>query len=146
MTLNKSLIASCSIQIKANPEQVWKVLTEPEYVAQFLYGTRVSTDWNVGSKIAFSGNYNGQQYEDKGNVLEHSQNQLLKYNYWSGMSGLEDLEENYAIVTYTVKALDESNSEFTWHQAGFSSEEGKCHTEDGLKQMLKTIKALAENA
>lgn len=144
MTLDKDLIAACTIKVNAKPSDVWKVLTEPEYVKKFLFGTQVSTDWKVGSSIRFSGEYNGHRYEDKGNVLENKTDMLLRYNYWSGMSGLSDKEENYASVTYKIEPLSHTSCNFTWHQAGFSSEERKCHTEEGLKHMLDTIKNLAE--
>ena len=51
---------------------------------------------------------------------------------------------NYAIVTYSLEE-QESGVKFAWHQQGFASEEGKCHTEDGMKPMLAQIKALAES-
>ena len=76
-------------------------------------------------------------------MLKHEK-KFLKYNYWSGFSGLEDKPENYAVVSYKIEMLRDANCNLTWHQQGFSSEEGKCHTEQGLESMLKKIKELAE--
>ena len=98
----------------------------------------------MGSPILFRGEYQGQHYTDKGNVIENSPNKLLKYNYWSGFSGLEDRLENYSVVSYKIEPISDDSFELTWHQQGFSSEEGKCHTEEGLKPMLEQIKRLAE--
>jgi len=142
--MDKNLIASSNIHIQSTPEKVWDVLTNPEKIKEYLFGTEVLTDWNIGSPIVFQGEYNGQQYKDKGNVIENMKNELLKYDYWSGFSGLEDKPENYSLVTYKIESLDDNSLSFTWHQQGFSSEEGKCHTEQGLQSMLEKIKELAE--
>lgn len=142
--INKDLIASSEITVKASPEEVWSVLTKPEKIKEYLFGTEVHTDWKTGSSITFRGEYNGQEYEDKGNVLDVRENEMLKYNYWSGMSGLEDKPENYSVVTYKIEESGNGELKFTWHQQGFSSEEGKCHTEEGLKKMLLQIKEIAE--
>lgn len=143
--IDKNLIASSGIEIETTSEKVWEVLTHPEYVKVYLFGTEVTTDWNVGSKILFQGAYNGQQYQDKGNVLVNIENQTLKYNYWSGFSGLEDLPENYALVNYFIEDLGGGKVWFKWEQQGFANTDGQCHTEQMLGQMLKQIKELAES-
>ena len=142
--MNKNLVASSNIRIQSTPEKVWDVLINPEKIKKYLFGTEVLTDWKIGSPIVFQGEYDGQQYKDKGNVIENKKNELLKYDYWSGFSGLEDKPENYSLVTYKIKNLDDNSVDFTWHQQGFSSEEGQKHTEQGLEGMLEKIKELAE--
>ena len=142
--MDKNLIASSNIHIQSAPEKVWDVLTNPEKIKEYLFGTEVITDWKIGSSIIFQGEYDGQQYKDKGNVIENKKNELLKYDYWSGFSGLDDKPENYSLVTCKLENLDDDSVNFTWHQQGFSSEVGKCHTEQGLKSMLEKIKELAE--
>lgn len=142
--MNKNLIASSNINIQSTPEKIWDVLTKPENIKEYLFGTEVLTDWKIGNPIVFQGEYNGQKYEDKGNVIENTRNKLLKYDYWSGFSGMEDKPENYSFVTYKIEKLNKNSVKFTWHQQGFSSEEGKCHTEQGLQSMLEKIKELAE--
>ena len=142
--MDKNLIASNNINIQSTPEKVWGVLTNPEKIKEYLFGAEVLTDWEIGSPIVFQGEYNGQQYKDKGNVIENKENQLIKYSYWSGFSGLEDKPENYSFVTYKIEKLDENSLNFTWYQQGFASEEGKSHTEQALRSMLKKVKELAE--
>jgi uncharacterized protein YndB with AHSA1/START domain len=141
--MNRSLIASSNILINASPEKIWDVLTDPEKIKIYLYDTNVQTDWKKGSPINFEGKYEGKQYNDKGKVIENIPFKLLKYNYWSSLSGLEDKEENHSIVTYTIEPVNENVCQFTWHQQGFSNEEGKCHTEEGLKTMLNQVKEFA---
>ncbi len=142
--MDKNLIASKSIVINATTKKVWEVLTKPEKIKVYLFGTETITDWKVGSPILFQGEYNGQQYKDKGNVLECLENEVLKYNYWSGFSGLEDKAENYSLVKYSIEEISVDKVKFTWTQQGFASDGGKCHTEKGLGGMLEQIKKLAE--
>ena len=142
--MNKELIVNKSIRIEASPEAVWQILTDPEKIKIYLYGTETITDWKVGSSIVFQGEYNGQQYRDKGNVLSRTDNKMLQYNYWSGFSGLEDTPENYSLITYNIESTAKNIVTFTWTQQGFSSEEGKNHTENGLATMLDQIKQLSE--
>jgi len=82
--MNKALRVSKSIEINSNAEAVWDVLTNPEKIRVYLFGTETITDWKVGSPIIFQGEYEGHKYKDKGNVLENKPNKLLRYNYCSG--------------------------------------------------------------
>ncbi len=111
--MDKNLIASSNINIQSTPEKVWEVLTNPEKIKEYLFGTEVVTDWNIGSPIVFQGEYDGQQYKDKGNVIENMRNELLQYDYWSGFSGLVDKSENYSLVTYKIEKLDDNSVNFT---------------------------------
>lgn len=139
-----SLKVSKSIEINSTSSKVWDVLTNPEKIKVYLFGTETITDWEVGSPIIFQGDYQGKKYKDKGVVLENKPNQFLSYSYWSGFSGLEDKPENYFKVTYLLEENSENKILFTWKQEGFKSEDGKNHTEKGLPSMLEEIKKLAE--
>jgi len=142
--MDKSLVALSNIKIQSTAEKVWSMLTDPEKIKAYLFGTQIQTDWKIGSPIVFQGEYNGQIYKDKGNVIENKENELLKYDYWSRFSGLEDIPQNYSLITYKLEKVNDKTVNFTWHQQGFSSEKGKCHTEQGLETMLEQIKRLAE--
>lgn len=142
--MNKDLKVSKSVEINSNPAKVWDALTNPEQIKQYLFGTETLTDWKVGSPIIFQGEFQGQQYKDKGIVVKNKANQLLQYNYWSGFSGLEDKEENYCLVTYEIEELGSNQVRLTWSQNGFANEQGQQHTENSLPVMLEQIKALAE--
>ncbi len=142
--MDNNLIATQSIEINTNAETVWEILTNPEKIKIYLFGTETITDWKIGSSIMFQGEYNGQRYRDKGNVIESVENKVLSYNYWSGFSGLEDKPENYSLVTYQIEDNTENKVKFTWTQKGFANKDGQCHTEQGLKTMLEQIKKLAE--
>ena len=42
-----------SIFINAEPDRVWRAITDGDETVQYYYGTRVRSDWKVGSPIAY---------------------------------------------------------------------------------------------
>ena len=110
----------------------------------FLYGTETITDWTIGNPIIFQGKYEGHVYKDKGIILKHVPNKILSYSYWSGFSGLRDTPENYAIVTYKLEPVSNTQTSLTWIQEGFSNENSKKHSEESLPQLLESIKIIVE--
>ena len=45
-------------------------LTSPEAISRFMFGAKVDTDWEEGSPITWTGEYEGKPYQDKGEILE----------------------------------------------------------------------------
>ena len=142
--MNKNLQSSHSIVIKASPEKLWEVLTNPEKIAIYLYGTKTETDWRIGSPISFTGTYNEVSYSDKGIVMANVPNSLLAYDYWTQFSDLEDIHENYCEVSYHIKDNNDGSVKFTWMQIGFKDEKSLEHSKNGLPALLEQIKILAE--
>jgi uncharacterized protein YndB with AHSA1/START domain len=104
--MTEDFVAEKRITVHASAEAVWRALTEPALVSQYMYGTKLETDWKVGSPIAWKGEWQGNAYEDKGTVLAFEPNQLLKITHWSPMGGSEDKPENYHTVTYELAERD----------------------------------------
>ncbi|MBD2755379.1 SRPBCC family protein [Spirosoma validum] len=142
--MRRDLIVSQSIDINASPSKVWTVMTDPELIKEYLYGTETVTDWLVGSEIIFQGEYQDQSYRDKGIILESVPEERLSYSYWSGFSGAEDKPENYSIITYTLVRQDDNRTTFTWTQEGFATEEGYNHSRNTTGTLLEQIKEIAE--
>jgi uncharacterized protein YndB with AHSA1/START domain/DNA-binding transcriptional ArsR family regulator len=42
-----------SIYINAEPERVWRAITDGDETAQYYYGTRVNSSWAVGSRVSY---------------------------------------------------------------------------------------------
>ena len=145
--MRNDLIVSQSILVNAQPSKVWNALTNPEIIKEYLFGTETITDWKVGSDIIFQGEYGDNKeykYRDKGIVRENMPNEILSYSYWSGFSGLEDKPENYSLVTYTLVDKGNNQTEFTWTQKGFGTEEGYQHSLTGMTGFLEQIKGIIE--
>jgi uncharacterized protein YndB with AHSA1/START domain len=142
--MNKDLDVKESIVINGPPASVWGAMTNPVLIALYLYGTQTTTDWKVGSPIKFEGQYGEHTYKDKGVVKINDPLKKLSYSYWSSMSGLEDIPENYFEVTYIIDSIADGKTQLTWHQQGFSSEKGYEHTKTTLPDMLNQIKEIVE--
>jgi len=138
------LTASQSIVVYATPAKAWNVLTNPEIIKEYLYGTETVTDWKPGSEIIFQGEYQGQKYHDKGVIQENILHEKISYTYWSAFTGTEDKPENYSLVILTLKKIDDNHTEFTWTNKGFATEAGYKHSVDGMTAFLEQIKAIME--
>jgi len=108
-------------------------------IKKYFFGTEAISDWKVGSTLIFQGEWEGKSYQDKGNILAAEPGKLLQYDYWSGFSGLEDLKENYSLVTYRLESK-KNQTTLSLTQQGFASEEAKAHADAGWEMVLKNLK------
>jgi uncharacterized protein YndB with AHSA1/START domain len=104
--MTQNFVAETRITVHAPAEAVWRALTDPALVKQYMYGTNLETDWKVGSPITWKGEWQGKPYEDKGTVLAVEPRKLLKVTHWSPMGGSEDKPENYHTVIYELAERD----------------------------------------
>jgi uncharacterized protein YndB with AHSA1/START domain len=142
--MRKDLVVSSSVEINTTPAKLWKTLTAPEIIREYLYGTETLTNWREGSEVIFQGEYQGHKYHDRGVVQTNIPDKLLSYTYWSGFSGLEDKPENYSLVTYHLEKTGDNQTKFTWEQKGFANEDGYKHSLNGMPAFLEKIKEIAE--
>lgn len=91
-----------TIVLNAPAERVWYVLTQPELVKQWQYGSDLITNWNVGNEIRFRNEWEGQVFEQWGTILEIIPNQKIKYSLFFPRPDLEDKPENYFIMSYIL--------------------------------------------
>ena len=139
----QNLIATKSILIKATPERVWEALTDPAQVKQYMWGSEVVSDWKQGSPLVYRGVWEGKPFEDKGTILEIDPPRLLRTNYFSPLSGKEDVPENYAEVTYALSSGAEGTT-LTVTQGNIPDEAGKARSEGNWGTVLDSIKKLIE--
>mgnify|MGYP001560847236 CR=1 FL=1 len=142
--MRSSITGKVSTSIHAPAAQVWRALTKPEIIKQYFFGTETITDWKEGSPIKFRGEWEGKQYEDRGTILDVEPNALLRYTYWSPMSGVEDKPENYAEVTYALTDIS-NKTILTVTQENIPNEKMKVSAEQNWKKILKNLKNLLED-
>ena len=142
--MNHNLQVSESITVNVAASRMWEVLTNPEIIKEYLFGTETVTDWKVGSPIVFQGEYQGHKYSDHGVIMELEFHKHIAYSYWSGFSGLEDKPENYSMVIYDLESIDSTHTKFTWTQKGYPDETRQAHSQSGMKEFLEQIKGIAE--
>ena len=124
--------------------EVWHALTDRETIKKYFFGTEAISDWEEGSSLVFRGEWEGKTYEDKGTILEAIPGEMLKYDYWSGFSGLEDKAENYSLVTYILEQTVDGTI-LSLKQKGFAGEEALAHAEGGWTMVLQNLKDLLES-
>ncbi len=132
------------ITIKTPPSLIWKALTSPEIVRLYMFGTEVESTWQKGSPVIYKGQWDGQPFEDKGIILEISPEKLLKVDYFSASSGLEDLPENHNMLTYKLVAEEDSQTTLVVTQDNYTSQTAADYAGEGWEMTLFQIKALVE--
>ncbi|MBP6432207.1 MAG: SRPBCC domain-containing protein [Ferruginibacter sp.] len=91
-----------TIKINASTQKVWDIITKPEFVKLWQYGSNLLTTWEVGSDIKFRTEWEDKVFEQWGKVLEVRPNEIVKYSLFAPRPGLEDKPENYFIMSYVL--------------------------------------------
>ena len=141
--MQQNITAEISIIIAADRKLVWAALVNPDLVKEYFFGTILSTTWEPGAPIIFSGQWKGTEYTGKGIVLAYSENEMLQYTYWSSRSGLDDKPENYAPVTYRIGGEDGSVT-VTIIQEDIPDLKEREHSIAYWEEILKGLKQLLE--
>lgn len=151
MSDNRNLNVESSIVIDATAAAVWDVLTNPEKVKQYLFGSNVSTDWSPGSPIIFwrdrlhpAAPKNETPIVDKGWILEIEEGRLLKFSFYSSQEGYGDLPENYSIITYTIHELNGNRHRLSYLRERIPLEFERMNQQRFMPGMMLQIKAIAE--
>jgi uncharacterized protein YndB with AHSA1/START domain len=122
---------------------VWDALVTPEAVKQYMFGTTVVSDWEEGSPITWSGEWQGRRYEDKGVVKRLEPGRTLQYTHFSPLMGLPDRPENYHTVTIELAEQD-GHTRVALSQDNNSSAQAREHSEKNWAMMLASLKKYVE--
>jgi uncharacterized protein YndB with AHSA1/START domain len=141
--MNQTHVAKATIVINAGTSKVWNALTQPDLIKRYLFGTEVTTDWQVGSAITYKGVWEGKPYEDKGRVLEVEPGERLVSTFWSALSGLPDVPKNYQTVRYELSA-EGQGTRVTVIQDNNASEADANHSAQNWKMVLDGMKKVLE--
>jgi uncharacterized protein YndB with AHSA1/START domain len=141
--MKRTFKAQTSITINAPVTKVWKALTDPKAIKQFMFGADVKTDWKVGSPIVYTGEYQGKPYKEKGEIIAFEPNEVLKTTNFSATGKLEDKPENYNLVTYRMKENGD-RTKLTITQDNIRREENIEGNVSNWKIVLKLIKKVVE--
>ncbi len=142
--MNSYLTARASVLIDAPAERVWEALTKPEIIKRYFFGTTTHTDWKIKGPIRFSGEFEGKTYEDEGTVLAFDPFDLIRYSYWSSMSGTENKPENYLTITYRLhREKNQTRLEIT--QENVRDEKSRLHSEENWRKVLANLKRVVED-
>jgi uncharacterized protein YndB with AHSA1/START domain len=142
--MSENLLATATVTIDASPERVWAALTDPAIIKQYMFGSDVTSDWQVGSTITYAGEYEGKKYEDHGEILEIRPPEVLRTTHFSPLGGKPDIPENYHEITYTLSdGNGATNVRLTQDNNG--SEEEREHSAANWQQMLESLRSVVES-
>jgi uncharacterized protein YndB with AHSA1/START domain len=141
--MKTGITGKASAVIDAPAPKVWEALTRPEIIKQYFFNTNTHTSWKVGSPIRFTGEWQGKSYEDKGTILAFEPDRRISYTYWSSMSGIEDLPENYVTITYQLSE-EHGKTRLEITQENIPDEKTKEHSEDNWNKVLNNLRQLLE--
>lgn len=88
-------------EIRTTPEKLWQALTDPEFTQRYWYGTRIESDWTVGSPLTMV--KAGGAAPDTGTVLVADPPRTLSFSWhiaWGDMA-----KEPDSRVTFTLEPL-----------------------------------------
>jgi uncharacterized protein YndB with AHSA1/START domain len=137
-------LAIAETDIDAAPARVWEVLTDPELLKELWFGAEVKTDWQPGSPITWSGEWEGKPYQDKGEILEVDPGKLLKVTHYSPLTGQPDVPENYHTLTYELDGAGTSTHLKLTQDNNGSEEEAK-HSQGMWEMLVSKVKDAAES-
>jgi uncharacterized protein YndB with AHSA1/START domain len=140
----KSHVAVAEVQIDATPARVWSALTSPTEIEQYMFGSKVVTDWEPGSSIVWKGEYEGKSYEDHGEILEVEPKKRLVMTHYSPLGGKQDAPENYHTLTYELDEVDEGTTRVQLSQDNNETTEAAEHSKGNWEKMLEGLKAVVE--
>jgi len=138
------IVATAETEIDAPAPDVWRALTDPDHIEQYMFGSKVETDWQVGSPITWSGEWEGKAYQDRGEVLQYDEPTALSMTHFSPLTGQEDAPENYHRLVYELTEHD-GHTHLSLSQDGNGSAEEAEHSRGMWQQMLASLKDHVES-
>jgi uncharacterized protein YndB with AHSA1/START domain len=91
-----------TIHARSTIQKVWDALTQPEQVKKWQYGSDVITDWKPGSEVRFRTVWEGKVFEQWGKIQDVIPGKLIRYSLFAPNPGLDDLPENYFMMSYVL--------------------------------------------
>ncbi|KUL63457.1 MULTISPECIES: ArsR/SmtB family transcription factor [unclassified Streptomyces] len=150
-----------TIYIHTTPDKLWEGLTSPEFLKQYHGGWAPSSDWQVGSKVLWPVEENGEP-QDLGQVVTEAEpGKRLAYTWHTlqpmhqemfGMSDAEFAEaaKERSKVSFAIEPAEEPEMgvKLTITHDGFASADSKMleGVSGGWTMMMSELKTILEKA
>lgn len=137
---------SYTLRIESTPINIWKTLTHPELMKQWMAEAEmlleIDTSWKVGQPITISG-FHHVPFKNTGIVLQYEPLTLLSYSSLSSVSRLPDIPENYSVLTFLLTPI-KNETELTLTVTNFPTETIFKHLEFYWRTALHLLKNFVE--
>lgn len=145
--MSEPLIIQKSIDISAPIEVLWRVLTDSQYIQQYMFGCIAESDWEPGSPLVWKGATDGTIYV-KGHIVSIDRPRQLAYTVFDPNSTVPDIPENYLTMTCDLEPRSANASTLKITQGDFaavaSGRQRYEHSLDPDDAILHAIKRIAE--
>ena len=131
-----------TLTINASKQKIWDILTKPEFVKLWQYGSKLETNWVIGSEIKFVTEWEGKVFEQWGKVLEFKPLENLSYTLFAPRPDLEDKPENYFKMIYKLSGNEQTKLEIIQENNRPNAVQEEPQGEEN--PVLKILKQLAE--
>ncbi len=141
----KEKVAEVQIDIHASPEEVWDALVNPEIIKEYMFGAQAISDWQEGSSLHWKGEWQGHQYEEKGEILRLIPEKSLQYTRYNPLSGLPDIPASYNTITIELTDAGEQKISLTLTEDNNPTEKAKDRAEEVWRSILEKLKNILES-
>lgn len=138
-----------TIDINTSAENLWKVLTDPEIVPHYMYGTIPETTWKSGDEIRWNAIQDGKTITYVNGFIKKVDEPVnLNYTVFPTMSELENVPENHLMIENIIEKKSDKLCQLTIIASDFTKvADGEKRYNDsinGWEATLPKIKELAE--
>ena len=137
-------LAIARTEISAPADAVWAALIDPAAIEKYMFGSRVTSEWAVGSTIVYAGEWEGKPYQDHGRILDLVPGRLMRSTHFSPLTGKQDIPENYHTLTWTLDEHDGATT-VTLTQDNNETEEAAQHSSKNWEQVLDGLRKVVEH-
>jgi uncharacterized protein YndB with AHSA1/START domain/DNA-binding transcriptional ArsR family regulator len=130
-----------TVFIKATPERVWQAITDGADTLRYYYGTRVTSDWAVGSPIRYA--YRDGSVAADGEVLAIEPGRSVTMNFHPRWSPEIDAEGPIR-MTWAVEAADGGTSRLTVTTALVPGSTAEGEFRGGIEYIVSGLKTVVE--
>ena len=137
------------INISCSAKSLWKTLTESEFIQQYMFGSSLECNWNVGDPILYFMMQDGKRIDMVSGVIERiEEGKILEHSLYPVGASYPPTDENHIHVLYRIEAIGENDCSLEIEQYGFeNAAEGEKRYNDsknGWDMVLPKLKAVAE--
>ena len=132
-----------TVKLKAQPQEVWEALTNPDITRQYFYGCEAISQWQVGSPLIFR--FTSGEEESipvKGVIKSVEPSSFLEHTCFD--AEFENDPAQHTTVTYSL-VQDGEATQLTVTQGEFPDDDDLEKHDASWSHVLEGLKSLLEN-